>query len=101
MLRAGRGCTGWSSTFLPRRRTWRKEKPQGGVEGLANGGDPGYEGPGPRYFRGTHHYRFLVYALDAPLGLPATADRDAVAAAMEGHVLESAELVGICTSSPA
>ena len=43
-----------------------------------------------------HHYHFTVYALDVPtLGLSGDFDLAATRAAMEGHVLESAEIVGL------
>ena len=60
---------------------------------------PGYMGPGappPVY----HHYTFELYALDIKLDVPAGAPaqsadtRAAVMAAMEGHVLGKAILVG-------
>lgn len=69
--------------------------PLGAVEGLANGGTPGYEGPCPKYFAGTHHYRFLLAALDKQLDLPATANIDAVRTGMQDHVLETAALIGL------
>jgi Raf kinase inhibitor-like YbhB/YbcL family protein len=73
------------------------EIPEGGIEGLANNNTFGYEGPCPRYFKGTHHYTFTLYALDALLPLPKTSDAAAITQAMAGHVLEKAELVGIQT----
>ena len=69
--------------------------PPGGVEGLANGGTHGYEGPCPRYFNGRHHYWFQLYALDTVLEVPVTADLLAVKKAMIGHILDQAELLGI------
>lgn len=68
--------------------------PEGAVDGICNGGTRGYEGPCPIYFRGTHRYRFMLYALDAPLSLPEQADTAHLRAALEGHVLATAELVG-------
>ena len=43
---------------------------------------------------GIHRYFFTLYALDAMLGLPPTAGRPEVEAAMVGHVLDSAQLMG-------
>jgi Raf kinase inhibitor-like YbhB/YbcL family protein len=71
------------------------EIPDGGVEGIANGGTHGYEGPCPRYFTGTHHYHFKLYALNKRLSLPSIANRPMVLAAMEGHVLDQAVLIGL------
>jgi Raf kinase inhibitor-like YbhB/YbcL family protein len=52
-----------------------------------------YRGPCPPRWAG-HHYAVRVIALDRPLGLPDSADRDRVNAAMAGHVLGSGELIG-------
>lgn len=63
--------------------------------GIANrGGNPGaYFGPGagPGPF---HHYVFEFFALDAKLDLPATASRDELLKAMEGHVIGKAVYTG-------
>jgi len=61
---------------------------------MARGGNPGaYFGPGagPGPF---HHYVFEFYALDTKLDLPATATRDDLMKAMEGHVIGKAAYVG-------
>jgi Raf kinase inhibitor-like YbhB/YbcL family protein len=76
-------------------QTFANSIPIGGVEGLANGGTFGYEGPCPKYFLGTHHYHFHLYALDTMLDLPPQSDRKAVLAAMEGHVLAHAVMIGL------
>ena len=68
--------------------------PAGAKAGLNGSGKPGYRGPHPPA-DGDHHYHFQVFALDRQLGLAETSDRDAVAAAMRGHVLASGELVGL------
>lgn len=52
----------------------------------------GYGGPCPP--GGTHRYFFTVYALDTELGLEAGADKAAVLAAIDGHVLDQATLMG-------
>ena len=44
---------------------------------------------------GTHRYIFKIYALDKELGLKEGADKAAVEKAMEGHILDKAELVGL------
>ncbi|MBI4568143.1 MAG: YbhB/YbcL family Raf kinase inhibitor-like protein [Planctomycetes bacterium] len=54
----------------------------------------GYRGPQPPAGSGAHHYRFRVYALSAPLDLPAGATRAALAKAMKGKVLAEGEVVG-------
>ena len=66
----------------------------------ARGGAPGsYYGPGagPGPF---HHYVFEFYALDIKLELPATATREQLLAAMEGHVVGKAAYVGRFHATP-
>lgn len=69
--------------------------PEGATEGYANGGTPGYEGPCPKYFSGTHHYSFMLYALDAPLNVNKTATFWDCEEFIKQHTLEKAELIGI------
>jgi Raf kinase inhibitor-like YbhB/YbcL family protein len=74
-------------------------------EGLPAGDQPDgtRQGPGIRggaYFGPGapagphHHYVFEFYALDTKLDLPATATREQLMAAMEGHVIGKAAYVG-------
>lgn len=63
-----------------------------GVAGKNSGGKKGYGGPCPP--SGTHRYFFHLYALDTELPLEEGATKQDVLAAMEGHVLGSAELMG-------
>ncbi len=72
--------------------------PDGAVEGLANNHSFGYEGPCPRYFKGTHHYWFRLYALDEMLDLPAATEREEVEEKMKDHIVAQAELLGLCIS---
>jgi len=67
---------------------------------LAGRGTPGYFGPGagPGPF---HHYVFEFYALDTKLDLPATATRDELLKAMDGHVVGKAAWVGRFHAPPA
>ncbi len=61
------------------------------TQGVNSAGRPGYTGPCPP--RGsTHHYRFSLFALDAPTGLPAGAKASDVRSAIEGHTLATATL---------
>jgi len=64
------------------------------VQGRNNRRSNGYFGPRPPGSR-PHHYHFQLFALDAPLNLPAGADREALLAAMNGHVLAQGDLVGL------
>lgn len=67
--------------------------PPGAVEGMTSFGEPGYGGPCPP--SGTHRYFFKLYALDAELDLATGASSSDLEAALEEHVLETAELVGL------
>jgi Raf kinase inhibitor-like YbhB/YbcL family protein len=55
----------------------------------------GYRGPMPPRGHGLHHYHFKLYALDAPMNLPPAASKDQLLEAMTGHILSTAELVGL------
>lgn len=68
--------------------------PEGGVEGLANNKTFGYEGPCPKYFSGTHHYVFTLFALDTKLEIPKESDKQAVLTASAGHIIAQAHLIG-------
>jgi len=72
--------------------------PKGAVESLANNHSFGYEGPCPKYFKGTHPYWFRIYALDTQLDLPAATEREAIEEKMKDHIIEKAELLGLCTA---
>jgi Raf kinase inhibitor-like YbhB/YbcL family protein len=72
--------------------------PDGATEGLANNHSFGYEGPCPKYFKGTHHYWFRLYALDTKLNLPAQTEREEVEEKMKEHVVAKAELLGLCVA---
>jgi Raf kinase inhibitor-like YbhB/YbcL family protein len=61
-------------------------------EGRNGFGTTGYVGPCPP--RGRHRYFFRLHALDAELDLQPGADRDQLERALDGHVLETAELMG-------
>ena len=71
--------------------------PAGATQGRNSMGAFGYFGPRPPAGHGVHHYHFQLFALDVPLDLPAGADREALLAAMNGHVLGRGELVGLFT----
>ena len=65
---------------------------QGVVEGTTDFGRQGYGGPCPP--SGTHRYYFKLYALDRALDLGPEATKKEVERAMQGHILEQAELMG-------
>jgi Raf kinase inhibitor-like YbhB/YbcL family protein len=72
--------------------------PEGATEGLANNHSFGYEGPCPKYFRGTHRYFFRLYALDGLLNLKADSERQDVENAMRNHIIGEASLLVLCSS---
>ncbi len=65
----------------------------GGVQGMNDFDEKGYNGPCPPSGK-PHTYRFILYALDAELNLRPGAAREEVLEAMQGHVLNKAELDG-------
>ncbi|MEK7479819.1 MAG: YbhB/YbcL family Raf kinase inhibitor-like protein [Patescibacteria group bacterium] len=76
-----------------------REIPENGSAGTvgANGsGQSAYTGPCPpaQYEPSEHRYFFRLYALDAELDIPAGASKKDVLAAMEGHIIDRAELMG-------
>lgn len=52
-----------------------------------------YGGPCPP--SGTHRYFFKIYALDKELALGERVDKKALEKAMQGHILDRAELIGL------
>lgn len=68
--------------------------PAGARTGANGAGKSEFHGPHPPA-DGDHHYHFEVFALDRPLGLAPGADREALIAAMRGHVLAEGDLVGL------
>lgn len=63
-----------------------------GLQGKNDGSKVGYMGPCPP--TGTHRYFARLFALDTELNLPPGASHEDVRQAMEGHILERAELMG-------
>ncbi|MEO7178930.1 MAG: YbhB/YbcL family Raf kinase inhibitor-like protein [Allosphingosinicella sp.] len=57
-------------------------------------GKPGYFGPHPPG-NGPHHYHFQMFALDSQLPLKSGASREQLLAAIKGHALAKADLVGL------
>jgi Raf kinase inhibitor-like YbhB/YbcL family protein len=66
--------------------------PAGTHEDLNDWKRAGWGGPSPPI--GRHRYFFKLYALDAALGDLAKPTKAALEKAMQGHVLEKAELIG-------
>ena len=64
----------------------------GGIGGKNSWGRIGYGGPCPP--SGTHRYFFKLYALDINLGLKEGSSKQDLEKAMQGHIIEKAELIG-------
>ena len=64
-----------------------------GEQGSNNFGKQDYGGPCPP--SGTHRYFFKLYALDARLDLQGKVDKKALERALEGHILDKAEIIGM------
>jgi Raf kinase inhibitor-like YbhB/YbcL family protein len=67
--------------------------PNGLAQGTNDFGQPGYGGPKPPPGK-PHRYIFKLYALDRSLEVRSGATKAQVLAAMKGHVLAEAQLVG-------
>ncbi|MFH1889206.1 MAG: YbhB/YbcL family Raf kinase inhibitor-like protein [Candidatus Omnitrophota bacterium] len=64
-----------------------------GEQGINTAGREKYHGPCPP--SGTHRYFFKIYALDAELSLKPGFNKQGLEKAIEGHLLQKAELVGL------
>ena len=81
-----------SARQLPEAFPPDEERPDGTRQGMTDFGRVGYGGPCPP--GGTHRYFFTLYALDAMLSLPPGATKPQLEAAMKGHLLAEAQLMG-------
>jgi len=66
--------------------------PSGGVQEANSAGDATYAGPCPP--DGTHHYRFTVYALDAPTQLEEGSSTEEALGAIDDHATARGRLTG-------
>ena len=82
-----------TATSLPEGVPNEASLPDGTVQPLNTGKKAGFMGPGARG-NVYHHYTFQLYALDTKLALGPDATRAQIMAAMDGHVLAKAVLVG-------
>ncbi len=74
-----------------------KENSAPGTQGKNSWGRQDYGGPCPP--SGTHRYFFKLYAIDTEMDLSAGATKGDLEAAMKGHILEQAELIGLYQKS--
>lgn len=80
---------------LPEHVMGRELMDDGSKHGLNTYGLVGYNGPCPP--KGTHRYFFKLYALDVKLDLPPLVQKDELLEAMEEHILDQGELMGVFT----
>ncbi|MBU0503241.1 MAG: YbhB/YbcL family Raf kinase inhibitor-like protein [Candidatus Omnitrophica bacterium] len=64
-----------------------------GKQGSTSNGSRDFHGPCPP--SGTHRYFFKIYALDAMLNLEEGISKKELEAAMQGHIIDKAELIGL------
>ncbi len=64
-----------------------------GKQGRNDFGRKNYGGPCPPF--GTHRYFFKIYALDKNLNLNEGLSKEELEKAMQGHILDKAELIGL------
>ena len=85
-----------STTELPEKvaKTDTVAALNGVKQGVTDFGRVGYGGPCPPRGHGVHHYHFRLYALDAESNLAPRVTRRQLEAAMKGHILAQAELIG-------
>ncbi len=67
--------------------------PDGATQGTNSGGSIGYFPACPP--SGTHRYIFTIYAIDAILDLSSSATADILKRALEGHILDQAQIIGL------
>ncbi len=80
------------TTTIPEAVTSAGDLPGSAIQGKNTWGRNDYGGPCPP--RGEHRYFFKAYALDTMLALDTSATKADVLAAMEGHILAEAQLMG-------
>ncbi len=90
----GRTFTHWLAWGIPAEAPGLAEGEASPLEGRNDFGAVGYRGPCPPVGHGPHRYLFRLHALDAEPEVAAGGSRRALEASLEGHVLETAELVG-------
>lgn len=79
---------------LPASEPKQDQLADGSRQGKNDFGEIGYGGPCPPGHT-PHHYRFVLYAVDTPLNLPAGATKQQVEDALKGHIVARGRLVGV------
>lgn len=84
----------WIVWNIPAKLNEIKEGAHFSTTGTNGYGETGYRGPCPPPGK-PHRYFFKLYALDSQLDLPVGSSKSTVEKAIQGHILEKAELVGL------
>ena len=87
------GFTHWVVWNIDPENNKLPENFKGAQQGLNGAGQPGYKGMCPP--SGTHHYHFMVYALDTKLDLDAKTNKASLEKNIQGHILAQGDLVGL------
>ncbi len=87
----------WVLFNIPATCTGLRQGKTQGILGANTRGDARYTGPCPpaEYIPNEHRYFFRLYALDSELDLQEGATKDEVLAASEGHIIDTAEYLGM------
>lgn len=101
-IRSDGNFTHWIVFNIPASATSIDEGELIGIQGANTRGESRYTGPcpPPEYEPSTHRYFFKLYALDVMLDLSEGATKDEVLEALDGHVIENAELMGVYSKNP-
>jgi Raf kinase inhibitor-like YbhB/YbcL family protein len=77
-------------------RVERPDVPRGAIQGVNSWTSDriGYRGPMPPEGHGTHHYHFMLYALDRALDVSSGVTKEDLLGGMAGHILAQGELIG-------
>lgn len=86
----------WVLYDIPPTTTTIKENSPIGIAGMNDFKKNAYGGPCPP--SGTHRYFFKMYALDTKLNLPQGKTKKQIEEAMQSHIIERAEYVGLFSS---
>ncbi|PNR92476.1 YbhB/YbcL family Raf kinase inhibitor-like protein [Petrotoga sp. 9PWA.NaAc.5.4] len=65
------------------------------MQGKNSADQTGYMGPCPPVGHGVHHYHFKIYIVDTEINLPESAKKEDLLKAIEGHIIDQAEIVGL------
>jgi len=75
------------------KKIFKNSVPEDGIQGRNSWGTSNYRGPKPP--SGTHRYFFKIFAINTKLGLDTGDSKEEIEKAMEGHILDKAELIGL------